>query len=128
MLRDAACELSVSLVSDAAMRGVNSKWRGVDSATDVLAFPQDDPDKVVLGDVVVSVETANRQADELGLALRDEIRILLLHGLLHLLGYDHEGETEGDWLVVSFYISSLSLRCRRQRIAESVLTHDTLFV
>lgn len=101
VLRDASAELSVVLTSDEAIRSVNSQWRGVDSATDVLAFPQDDPDQVVLGDVLVSVDTAARQAAEAGLETRDEIRILLLHGLLHLLGYDHVGKIEGDWLVMA---------------------------
>lgn len=100
VLRDTSSELSLLLCCDEEIRKMNSKWRGMDNATDVLSFPQDDPDRVILGDVVISVETAERQAEERGLELRDELRILLLHGLLHLLGYDHEGAIEGDWLVV----------------------------
>ncbi len=82
------CELSLVLCSDAHIQPLNAEWRGKDAATDVLSFPQDDP--VVLGDLVVSVETAARQAIERSHSLRDELRVLLVHGLLHLLGYDHE--------------------------------------
>lgn len=99
-LRDASAELSVVLCSDAHIRKLNAQWRGKDSATDVLSFPQDDPDRVVLGDIVISIDAANRQAVERDYLLRDELRVLLVHGALHLLGYDHEGEKEGDWLVV----------------------------
>lgn len=99
ILRDKAAELSVVLTSDQGIRTVNSEWRGVDASTDVLAFPQDDPDGVVLGDVVISVETAKRQASNEN--VRDEIRVLMVHGVLHLLGYDHEGKIDGDWLVMA---------------------------
>lgn len=101
MLRDSAVELSLVLCTDAHIRSLNSQWRGMDKATDVLSFPQGDPDLVVLGDLVISLETAERQAMERGYALRDEVRVLLVHGLLHLMGYDHEGKKEGDWLVMA---------------------------
>lgn len=86
------CELSLVLCSDAFIAPLNGKWRDKPVATDVLSFPQDDP--VILGDLVISVDTAERQAQERGHALRDEMRILLVHGLLHLLGYDHETSQE----------------------------------
>jgi len=86
------CELSVVLCGDAWIQPLNAQWRGKDAATDVLSFPQDD--EVILGDVVVSVDTAQRQADEREYRLRDEVRVLLVHGLLHLLGYDHEASQE----------------------------------
>lgn len=108
-LRDAAAEVSVVLCSDEHMRSLNGQWRGKDAPTDVLSFPQDDPDGVVLGDVVVSLDTAERQAAERGVDLIDEIRVLLVHGLLHLLGYDHEGAKEGDWLIVSFQLCPIAL-------------------
>lgn len=101
LLRDAPAELSVVLCSDAHIASLNAQWRGVEGPTDVLSFPQDDEDGVLLGDIVISVETAAAQATERGLELVDEIRVLLVHGLLHLLGYDHEGEKEGDWLVMA---------------------------
>jgi probable rRNA maturation factor len=91
-------ELSILLTDDAAVRELNRAYRGVDSATDVLSFAQDEgvplarPDgaRRHLGDVVVSIETARRQADEYGQTLDQEAGHLLVHGVLHLLGYDHE--------------------------------------
>ncbi|KAL1495556.1 hypothetical protein AB1Y20_016919 [Prymnesium parvum] len=81
-------QLSVTLCDDPFIRALNLRWRAVDAPTDVLSFPLDD--ELLLGDVVLSVETAQRQAEERGHPLRDELRVLLVHGLLHLLGYDHE--------------------------------------
>ncbi len=81
-------ELSVVLCGDGWIRDLNDRWRGKDLPTDVLSFPQDDD--VILGDLVVSLDTAARQAEERGYGLRDEVRVLLVHGLLHLLGYDHD--------------------------------------
>ena len=86
-------ELSIVLCGDGWIRRLNAEWRGMDATTDVLSFPQED--EVVLGDLVVSLHTAARQAEERGCGLRDEVRVLLVHGLLHLLGYDHDkGERE----------------------------------
>lgn len=79
-------ELSLSLVGDAQIRALNAKWRGKDEATDVLSFPLGD---ALLGDVVISLETARRVAREQGVSLRSELNLYLAHGLLHLLGYDH---------------------------------------
>ncbi|CAN8067887.1 unnamed protein product [Agarophyton chilense] len=100
-LRDAPTELCVVLCDDQEISQLNSRWRGIDTTTDVLSFPQNDPDKVVLGDIVISVETAVKQADERNYDVRNELRVLLVHGLLHLMGYDHEGVIEGDWLVMA---------------------------
>lgn len=76
------------------MREYNRRYRGKDAPTDVLSFPDDpEPDAEGgrnLGDILVSVETARRQARAAGHPLGREVRILLLHGYLHLLGYDHE--------------------------------------
>ena len=82
------CEVSIVLCGDAWIRPLNKEWRGKDMATDVLSFPQEH--EVILGDLVVSLETAALQAKERDYELRDEVRVLLVHGLLHLLGYDHE--------------------------------------
>lgn len=87
-------ELSLVLVSDPVMHELNRSWRGKDRPTDVLAFAQREgagaaPDGL-LGDVVISVDTARRQAADLGHSLAAEGDRLLVHGLLHLLGYDHE--------------------------------------
>ena len=86
-------ELSVLLVDDDKIKTLNRQHRNIDSATDVLSFPQMDDDEFIshlLGDVVISVETAKRQASEHHFSLEQELVLLLLHGLLHLLGYDHE--------------------------------------
>ena len=87
-------EFSVAFVSDRRMRELNSFFRGKKSTTDVLSFPHEpdefDNDKTNLGDIVISLEQAERQAKENGLTLAIEIRQLILHGLLHLCGFDHE--------------------------------------
>src|SRR5215208_6451691 len=79
---------TIAFVSDKRIRELNRQFRGIDKATDVLSFPAEEPHN--LGDVAVSVETAAVQAKENGLSLGDEIAQLILHGLLHLSGYDHE--------------------------------------
>ncbi len=85
---------SVAFVSDRRMKELNKLFRGKDSTTDVLSFPNEpdefDPDKSNLGDIVISVEQAQKQAAENGLSLELEIKQLILHGVLHLCGYDHE--------------------------------------
>lgn len=88
-------ELSVALIGDAEMHALNRDWRGQDRPTDVLAFALREGEDAavhpdVLGDVVISLDTAARQAAARGAALADEVRVLLAHGILHLLGYDHE--------------------------------------
>lgn len=86
-------ELSVELVGDGRMRRLNRLYRRKDRTTDVLAFPMresDNPCPMLLGDVVISVPTACRQAGEAGRPPGDEIAALLVHGVLHLCGYDHE--------------------------------------
>lgn len=85
---------SVAFVSDKRMKELNKFFRGKDSTTDVLSFPHEpdefDPENNSLGDIVISVEQAQKQAEENGLTLDGEIKQLILHGLLHLCGYDHE--------------------------------------
>ena len=84
----AARSLGVGLVSDRRMRALNRSFRGIDRTTDVLAFP--DGADGHLGDLVVSIPTAAAQARAARHSLAREIRILLIHGYLHLLGFDHE--------------------------------------
>jgi probable rRNA maturation factor len=79
---------TIAFVSDKRIRELNRQFRGIDKATDVLSFPAEEESN--LGDVAVSVETAATQARENGLTLDKEIAQLILHGLLHLSGYDHE--------------------------------------
>ena len=85
---------SIAFISDDRMKQLNEMFRGKDATTDVLSFPHEpdefDPDKDNLGDIVISTEQAQKQADENGLTLEAEIKQLILHGLLHLCGYDHE--------------------------------------
>ena len=79
---------TIAFVSDKAIRQLNRQFRGVDKATDVLSFPAED--ETNLGDIAISVETAAAQAKENGLTFEGEVAQLILHGLLHLSGYDHE--------------------------------------
>jgi probable rRNA maturation factor len=83
------------LVGDARMRVLNRMFRGYDRPTDVLSFSSDPTEfpaeeQTYLGDIVISVETAERQAKRRGSNLARELRVLALHGFLHLLGYNHE--------------------------------------
>ena len=81
-------DVTIALVSDARIRALNREYRQKDAATDVLSFPADEPG--TLGDIVIAAGVARRQATEAGHSLQTELRVLALHGLLHLLGYDHE--------------------------------------
>jgi probable rRNA maturation factor len=89
---------TISFIRDPAMRRLNRTYRGLDAPTDVLSFAsressdQGDPgfDPAQLGDVIISVETAARYAQKFGLTFENEIRTLVIHGTLHLAGYDHE--------------------------------------
>ncbi len=89
-------DVSVALVDDAYIRVLNREYRGVDQATDVLAFPmepeRDDSAEPALGDVVISVERAREQARQFRHPLRRELALLAIHGVLHLLGYEDETE------------------------------------
>ena len=86
-------EVDVLLTSDAELKRLNKAFRGKNKATDVLSFPAPDEAEDVAGDLAISLETAARQAAEHGHTLRDEVRILLLHGVLHLAGEDHEADS-----------------------------------
>lgn len=79
---------TIAFVSDKRIRELNRQFRGVDKATDVLSFPAEE--KANLGDIAVSVDTAAMQAKDNGLTLENEVAQLILHGLLHLCGHDHE--------------------------------------
>jgi probable rRNA maturation factor len=86
-------DVSVLLTGDREIRRWNRDFRGKNQATDVLSFPAAQMDGVpaaVAGDLAISVETADRQAKEQGHVLAEELKVLVLHGLLHLAGYDHE--------------------------------------
>ncbi|MDQ1728934.1 MAG: putative rRNA maturation factor [Pyrinomonadaceae bacterium] len=106
-----AADLTLVFVSDRTMRELNRVWRKKRGTTDVLSFPADQNEfekaaGVQLGDVVISIEQAQRQARENDLTLEEEIAQLILHGVLHLCGYDHTTDT-GE-------MNRLELRLRRK--------------
>jgi rRNA maturation RNase YbeY len=95
---ETSAELGILFVGDQRMRGLNRRYRGQDRTTDVLAFAMREASTPhasrltprPLGDVVVSIPTAQRQARQRGRSLDEELTVLLVHGILHLCGYDHE--------------------------------------
>lgn len=95
-------ELAVRLTDDAEVRALNARYRGIDASTDVLSFAQEEGDEFAtspdaprqIGDVVIALPTAAAQARQRGVALGDELCHLLVHGILHLLGYDHETSSD----------------------------------
>jgi probable rRNA maturation factor len=102
---------TIAFVSDRAIRDLNRRFRGRNQATDVLSFPNErdafeQPSEVNLGDVLISIERAEAQALEHGLDFEGEVAQLILHGLLHLCGYDHETDN-GE-------MNALELRLRRR--------------
>lgn len=93
-------EVEITLCGDEEIHGVNKEFRGIDRPTDVLSFPMMEfsmPEVYVsLGNIILSVETARRQAEEYGHSLKRELCFLCAHSALHLLGYDHETEDERE--------------------------------
>ncbi|MBU2701506.1 putative rRNA maturation factor [Sporomusaceae bacterium BoRhaA] len=98
-----AAEVSVALCDDATIHQLNRDFRKVDRPTDVLSFalnegeePEivDGPAEELLGDIIISVDTLTRQAEEYGHSLERELAYLTIHGFLHLMGYDHETEDD----------------------------------
>lgn len=92
----AHAELSVALVSDEEMTGLNERYRGTEGPTDVLSFGCDDPcpadsdDPIAIGDVIIAPGVAERQAADAGVTVEEEFNLLLVHGILHILGYTHD--------------------------------------
>jgi probable rRNA maturation factor len=89
----ADAELTIVLSDDAQLRELNLQWMGIDAPTDVLSFPSDETDPETdsryLGDILISVEYAARQAASAGYAPEAEVQLLVIHGVLHLMGHDH---------------------------------------
>ncbi len=87
-------ELSITLTDNESIRQINKQWRKKDRPTDVLSFPIDEKPPGyryrILGDVIISLPFAKKQAEEIGISYQEEVIRLLTHGILHLLGYDHE--------------------------------------
>lgn len=88
-----AGSVSVLLTGDAEIQRLNREFRGKNKPTDVLSFPAGENAGRAAGDLAISVETAEREAQRLGHALNLELKVLLLHGTLHLAGYDHESDS-----------------------------------
>lgn len=97
-------EISLSFVDEEEMHGLNRQWRGIDKTTDVLsfecdsAFDEDIPldEALELGDIILAPQVIARQAPEFGNSPQDECRLMLVHGMLHLLGYDHIEDDEAE--------------------------------
>jgi probable rRNA maturation factor len=107
--------LSVRITDDEELQGLNLEYRGIDKPTDVLSFPTDftDPDLEgrYLGDVVISYSRAEEQAQRRGHIVEDELQLLVVHGVLHLLDYDHgdKKEKEEMWSLQSCILKKLGL-------------------
>lgn len=108
-------EVSIVIVSDEQLRDLNSQFRGIDAPTDVLSFPSEltDPESgaAYLGDVVISYPRAEVQSQAGGHEIDEELQLLIVHGLLHLLGYDHADPQEKDrmWAIQAEIISQLGI-------------------
>ena len=91
-------EITIALTDDAEMRDLNRTWRKKDEPTNVLSFPAGGAsgEAGMLGDVIISFETAQREAEDSGIALSDHVSHLVVHGVLHLLGFDHRDDTEAE--------------------------------
>lgn len=88
-------ELSITFINDVQMRELNRTYRNIDRTTDVLSFPQGEgPDFTLLGDVIISIDTARRHAKSYGVTIHEELKKLIIHGILHLLGHDHKKKKE----------------------------------
>ena len=92
------CEISLCFVGDSAMRETNFRFRGFDKVTDVLSFSSNEvnPENefLIMGDIIISIPVALSQAEERQSTLTREIHLLVIHGILHLIGYDHEDKDE----------------------------------
>lgn len=119
-----ALDLSVVLTSDTAVQALNREFLGTDTPTDVLSFPSNetDPDSglVYLGDVVISLPRALAQAQAGGHSLDDELQLLTVHGVLHLLGYDHgePQDKEKMWALQAGVLAELGCRISGPALAE----------
>lgn len=104
------CEISVSIVTNEEIQAINREFRNVDKATDVLSFPQltfeegeiadvNEKNEIVLGDIIISIDKAQQQAEEYEHSLEREVAFLTIHSMLHLMGYDHmEPEEEKEMI------------------------------
>lgn len=91
---DNECEISLLMTDDKSIRELNKDFRNIDKSTDVLSFPMEE--ETMLGDIAISLETAKRQAESADIHIEREVAFLFIHGVLHLLGYDHETDPESE--------------------------------
>jgi len=116
-------DLTVVLADDARLKKLNHDYLGIDAATDVLSFPASEADPETgtryLGDILISIPRAEEQAGLAGHPLESEVQLLVIHGVLHLLGYDHAGSTEKAkmWKAQAEILESLGLS--EIRVSES---------
>ena len=130
---EASAELGITFVGDQRMRGLNRRYRGKDRTTDVLAFAMREASHSsagLLGDVVIAVPTAARQAKEGQRSLDEELTVLLVHGILHLCGYDHErSEKEARRMhrrerMILRSLAQLPKRVEEKRQASHLMHHE----
>ncbi|MCI6564800.1 rRNA maturation RNase YbeY [Campylobacter sp.] len=110
-----AGDVELVFVNDDEMRKINREQRGINKATDVLSFPYEQVSGGLMGSVVISTDTASRVASELGHSIECEIALLFLHGVLHILGYDHE-------------IDSGQMREKEKEVIEHFSLPDSLII
>ena len=118
---DTIPELSLSFITPSEIQELNKTYRGYDEVTDVLTFPSDgevDPEtgNEYLGDILICVSRASEQASSSNHPLQNEIELLLIHGLLHLLGYDHTDETQKEemWALQNEYLEQFNITLGRK--------------
>ncbi len=111
-------EIELLLTDDDEISQINREFRGIDKATDVLSFPSEPFPNAPLGSIIISVDKVQSVAEELGHTPDDEIALLFIHGILHLLGYDHEVDSgemrERERELVNEFNLPLSLIIRTQ--------------
>ena len=121
---DSASEVSILISGDQMLKELNKEHRGEDKATDVLSFPNEgnNPESLApyLGDIAISFEKAKVQAESAGHSLLAEMQLLCVHGMLHLLGYDHgnPNQEETMWAAQNAILDDLGVEMDRERIGE----------
>ena len=108
-------DIELILTNDKEIQAINKEYRNIDKPTDVLSFPLEDMPNMPLGSIIISIDTAKRVAEKLGHSIDDEIKLLFLHGLLHLLGYDHE-------------VDNGEMRAKEEEIIKKLNLPDSLIV
>jgi len=112
-------DVSIVLESDEGIQKLNAQFRGIDSPTDVLSFSSEDIDpetgKRYLGDIIISYPRAMAQAELAGHSVKNEVQLLIIHGMLHLMGYDHDTETNKKdmWQKQDKLLKNLSVNITR---------------